>query len=322
MLSPPQVTNGRSLPVLASLARIEPLDHDTVGCGYASTMNHYGAPHEAVKGALDRLCKRLIGRDAREITSILDDLDRVMLGNNQAKSGIDCALHDLQARRLGVPICDLFGGPAVREFATLRILPIKSPADMANNRQGEADRTTKAATRPARGPERHVGAERGWSAMAGSGDQLSRFRGTRARTAESRSSSPRRGAEASAIPGAPSSSTRVSRRLGSAGRDPQWRAVSSATRISCSSPALHWARSRPCGVAHLRRGPVMSSSIWARTTTAFLRSVAIRATGSAASTSRAIASSATGGPRAWPSPTTGKIVVKHSPELLADGSEL
>lgn len=142
MLSPPQVTNGRSLPLLASLARIEPLDHDTVGCGYASTMNYYGAPHEAVKGALDRLCKRLIGRDAREITSILDDLDRVMLGNNRAKSGLDCALHDLQARRLGVPICDLFGGPAGREFATLRILTIKSPADMPHNARALADKGT------------------------------------------------------------------------------------------------------------------------------------------------------------------------------------
>ena len=29
----------------------------TVGYGYAATMNHYGAPHEAVKGALDALCK-------------------------------------------------------------------------------------------------------------------------------------------------------------------------------------------------------------------------------------------------------------------------
>jgi L-Ala-D/L-Glu epimerase len=105
----------------------------TIGYGYASTMNHYGAPHEAVKGACDRLCKRLIGRDAREIASIMDDLDHYMHGNNQAKSGIDCALHDLRARSLGVPICDLFGGPAVREFATLRILPIKSPADMAKN---------------------------------------------------------------------------------------------------------------------------------------------------------------------------------------------
>ena len=115
-------------------------EDDTVGYGYASTMNHYGAPHDAVKGALDRLCKRLVERDAREIARILDDLDRVMLGNNQAKSGIDCALHDLQARRLGVPICDLFGGPAVREFATLRILPIKSPADMAKNARALADK--------------------------------------------------------------------------------------------------------------------------------------------------------------------------------------
>ena len=115
-------------------------EDDTVGYGYASTMNHYGAPHDAVKGALDRLYKRLVERDAREIARILDDLDRVMLGNNQAKSGIDCALHDLQARRLGVPICDLFGGPAVREFATLRILPIKSPADMAKNARALADK--------------------------------------------------------------------------------------------------------------------------------------------------------------------------------------
>ena len=53
---------------------------------------------------------------------------------------IDCALHDLMARRLGVPVCDLFGGPAVREFPSLRILPIKSPADMAKNARALADR--------------------------------------------------------------------------------------------------------------------------------------------------------------------------------------
>ena len=100
-------------------------DDGSVGYGYAATMNHYGAPHAAVKGALDALCKPLIGRDSRNIAGILDDLDRVMLGNNLAKCGIDCALHDLMARRLGIPVCDLFGGPAVREFPSLRILPIK-----------------------------------------------------------------------------------------------------------------------------------------------------------------------------------------------------
>src|SRR5260370_40430442 len=96
-------------------------------------MNHYGGPQEAVKGALDRLCKPLIGRDSREIASILDELDRVMLGNNQAKSGIDCALHDLRARHLGVAICDLFGGPAVRACAPLRPRPLTWPPDRATN---------------------------------------------------------------------------------------------------------------------------------------------------------------------------------------------
>jgi L-alanine-DL-glutamate epimerase-like enolase superfamily enzyme len=42
-------------------------------------------------------------------------------------------LHDLLARRLGIPLCDLFGGPMREEFESLRILPIKSPADMAAN---------------------------------------------------------------------------------------------------------------------------------------------------------------------------------------------
>src|SRR5579872_475508 len=115
-------------------------EDSTVGYGYASTMNHYGAPHEAVKGALDRLGQRLIGRDSRQIASILDDLDHAMHGNNQAKSGIDCALHDLLARRLGVPLCELFGGPAVTEFSTLRILPIKSPEGMAANARQLVDK--------------------------------------------------------------------------------------------------------------------------------------------------------------------------------------
>ncbi len=118
-------------------------DEGRIGYGYASTMSHYGAPHQGVKGALDRLTKILAGRDPRCIATLMDELDHVMVGNNQAKSGIDCALHDLQARRLGVPVCELFGGPATREFATLRILPIKSPADMAKNARMLANKGVK-----------------------------------------------------------------------------------------------------------------------------------------------------------------------------------
>jgi L-alanine-DL-glutamate epimerase-like enolase superfamily enzyme len=112
----------------------------TVGYGYASSMAHYGAPHAAQKGVLDTLVKHVIGKDSRCIASIMDELDHVTIGNNQAKAGIDCALHDLKARSLGVPICDLFGGPCVREVSSLRILPIKSPADMAKNARALANK--------------------------------------------------------------------------------------------------------------------------------------------------------------------------------------
>jgi L-alanine-DL-glutamate epimerase-like enolase superfamily enzyme len=108
-------------------------DDGAIGYGYASTMAHYGAPHESVGVNLERMKKYLVGRDPRQITAILEDLVKHAVGHNQVLAGIDCALHDLRARQLGIPIYEFFGGAAVREFATLRILPIKSPADMAKN---------------------------------------------------------------------------------------------------------------------------------------------------------------------------------------------
>ena len=112
----------------------------TVGYGYASTMNHYGAPHEAVKGALDRLCKPLIGRDfARDRRAFWMISTASCMGTIRRNPASIARCTTCMARRLGVPICDLFGGPAVREFASLRILPIKSPADMAKNARALAD---------------------------------------------------------------------------------------------------------------------------------------------------------------------------------------
>ena len=111
-----------------------------VGYGYASSMPHIGSPHAMVRDDLERQTRDLRGRDSRLINVILDDLDRQGFKTAQAKSGIDCALHDLLARRLSVPVAQLFGGAAVREFQTLRILPLKSPADMAKNARMLADK--------------------------------------------------------------------------------------------------------------------------------------------------------------------------------------
>ena len=105
----------------------------TAGYGYASSMPHYGAPLDGVKATVEVFRKKLIGQDSRRISAILDEMDHLIHGNNQAKSGIDCALHDLKARRLGVSTCELFGGAAATEFRALRILPIKKPSEMAAN---------------------------------------------------------------------------------------------------------------------------------------------------------------------------------------------
>src|SRR5207237_2567534 len=57
--------------------------------------------------------------------------DRSLHGASQAKAGIDCALHDLCARALGVPLYNLLGGKVRDAVPMLRILAIKTPAEMA-----------------------------------------------------------------------------------------------------------------------------------------------------------------------------------------------
>jgi L-alanine-DL-glutamate epimerase-like enolase superfamily enzyme len=57
----------------------------------------------------------------------------------QAKAAIDCALHDLKARRMGVPLYQLLGGKVRTSVPILRILAIKSPDEMAKAAQKLVD---------------------------------------------------------------------------------------------------------------------------------------------------------------------------------------
>ena len=91
-----------------------------------------------------------------------------------------------------------------------------------------------AAPEQTRGDGGRVGSPPGRTAMAGSGDNPSWVSGRgENRGIEALIAKPDAGL--SAILGAQSSSTLVSRRLVHAGRGPRWRAVSSTTRISCGS---------------------------------------------------------------------------------------
>ena len=108
--------------------------------GYASATPHMGSTAGTLKAELDLFRPRVVGRDPRCIEAILIDLDKALRGAQQAKAAVDCALHELVARSLGVPLHVLFGGAVRDAVPILRILAIKTPAEMATQAQKLVDK--------------------------------------------------------------------------------------------------------------------------------------------------------------------------------------
>jgi L-Ala-D/L-Glu epimerase len=115
-------------------------DDGNAGEGFASSAAHMGAISGTLKAELELFRPILIGKDPTRIEFILSELDRALRGASQAKAGIDCALYDLQARALGVALCQLLGGQVRARVPILRILAIKTPNEMAAQAQKLIDR--------------------------------------------------------------------------------------------------------------------------------------------------------------------------------------
>jgi L-alanine-DL-glutamate epimerase-like enolase superfamily enzyme len=90
-----------------------------------------GSIPSTLMAELEHFRPHLLGSRADEITATMQTLDRRLRGAPQAKAAVDCALHDLLARTLGVSVVTLLGGPVRTEVPILRILAIKSPEQMA-----------------------------------------------------------------------------------------------------------------------------------------------------------------------------------------------
>lgn len=106
-------------------------DNGTVGHGYAAAVAHMGSTFESLPAQLERFKPIVIGKDPFAIETILRELDFSLAGASQAKAAFDCALHDLMARSLGVPLYNLLGGKVRSSVPILRILAIKTAAEMA-----------------------------------------------------------------------------------------------------------------------------------------------------------------------------------------------
>jgi L-alanine-DL-glutamate epimerase-like enolase superfamily enzyme len=108
-------------------------DNGIRGYGYGSATAHMGAPQSRLFAALDHFKGLIFGRDASAIDEIMAMLDHDTAGHNQAKAAIECALYDLNARAKDVPLYQLLGRKVRDSVPILRILSIKTPAEMAKN---------------------------------------------------------------------------------------------------------------------------------------------------------------------------------------------
>ncbi|MBU8537235.1 mandelate racemase/muconate lactonizing enzyme family protein [Falsiroseomonas tokyonensis] len=102
-----------------------------VGLGYAHAIPAITTHGAGAEAALHFLRPLLIGRDPAEAGAIMDLVEATLVGNRSVKAAIDMALHDLLARRAGLPLSALMGGRFRDRIPQSRILPIKAPADMA-----------------------------------------------------------------------------------------------------------------------------------------------------------------------------------------------
>ncbi|MBU8542669.1 MULTISPECIES: mandelate racemase/muconate lactonizing enzyme family protein [Roseomonadaceae] len=107
-------------------------DEDGVtGLGYAHAIPAITTHGPGAEAALHFLRPLVVGRDPAELAAIMDLVETTLVGNRSVKAAIDMALHDLQARRAGLPLSALLGGRYRDRIPQSRILPIKAPAEMA-----------------------------------------------------------------------------------------------------------------------------------------------------------------------------------------------
>lgn len=101
------------------------------GLGYVHAIPAISMPGAAAEALLRHLAPWLAGRRVDDIGATMAELEVALANAANVKAAVDMALHDLLARRLGVPVHVLLGGAHRAALVLARILAIKPPAEMA-----------------------------------------------------------------------------------------------------------------------------------------------------------------------------------------------
>jgi len=79
------------------------------------------------------LAKELKGKNALDIKTCMNIMDRTIYGNSSIKSAFDIALHDIAAQNAGMPLYKFIGGKKVKRLVTDYTVSIGEPDKMAND---------------------------------------------------------------------------------------------------------------------------------------------------------------------------------------------
>ncbi|MEM8794549.1 MAG: mandelate racemase/muconate lactonizing enzyme family protein [Pseudomonadota bacterium] len=102
------------------------------GFGEVCPIPHYlPAYAEGVVPAIEELAPLLIGADPMGVERVMGKVDHWLKGHGYAKSPLDIALWDLNARALGVPVYQLLGGAYTKSVPTYHSITCVEPDDMA-----------------------------------------------------------------------------------------------------------------------------------------------------------------------------------------------
>ena len=104
-------------------------DDGAEGWGEAAPSRFYGETTETVIAALDRLAVVLHGANAWSLDAIEAEMHAVLRFNASAKSAVSAALHDLAAKRLGVPLYRMLGLDPARAPRSSYTIPITTDDD-------------------------------------------------------------------------------------------------------------------------------------------------------------------------------------------------
>jgi L-alanine-DL-glutamate epimerase-like enolase superfamily enzyme len=104
--------------------------------GYAETCtagaNYLEGSPESVTATIPRMAAALLGVDPFASLLVDSKMDDAVSGHAAAKSAIDIACWDIKGKALGLPVCDLLGGPLQTSLPVFDALSVSSPESMAD----------------------------------------------------------------------------------------------------------------------------------------------------------------------------------------------